>query len=37
MTEFEFTQSERHFLSHWTYESSITFGGHRPSGVGTIE
>ena len=27
MTEFEFTQSERHFLSHWTYEASITFWG----------
>jgi hypothetical protein len=27
MPEFEISQSERHFLSHWTYETSIPFWG----------
>jgi hypothetical protein len=27
MTKFNLTESERHFLSHWTYETSIPFWG----------
>ncbi len=27
MPEFEFTQSERHFLSHWMYDACVDFWG----------